>query len=173
MPTIGKLTCLLLAVIAISVGVAITPANAQERNSVADRLAIAEMVAQYSYYWDSKDAKGFADLFTEDAVVERWASGELVSNSRLVGRQAILIYAKQAHEGRLSDTQTRHHMSALVFVELTEDTAFTENMVLVTHQTTAAPYINGSGIYRNKWRKTNQGWKISERVLFIDTAINQ
>ena len=72
-----------------------------------------------------------------------------------------------------SDTQTRHHMSALVFVELTEDTATTENMVLVTHQTTAAPYINGSGIYCNKWRKTGQGWKISERVLFIDGAINQ
>jgi len=56
-----------------------------------------------------------------------------------------------------SDTQTRHHISALVFVELTEDPATTENMVLVTHQTTAAPYINGSGIYRNKWRKPGQG----------------
>ena len=151
----------------------LVPANAQEYDSVADRLAIAEVLAQYSYLWDSKDSEGFSNLFTEAAIMECSASGKLISGSRLEGRQAILTYAIAAHEGRLADTLTRHHMSALVFVELTEDTAVTENMVLVTHQTAAAPYINGSGIYRNKWRKTNQRWKISERVLFIDTAISQ
>ena len=128
MPIIGRLANLLLMVLVICLQLAATPANAQENNSVADRLAIAEVVAKYAYHWDSKDAKGFADLFTEDAVVERWASGKPVSDSRLEGRQAILTYAIQAHQGRLADRQTRHHMSNLVFIELTEDTARTENM---------------------------------------------
>ncbi len=175
MPSIGRLANLLLLVLAICLQVAVTTAHAQENNSVADRLAIAEVVAKYAYHWDSKDAKGFADLFTEDAVLERWASGKPVSDSRLEGRQAILTYAKEAHQGRLADKQTRHHMSNLVFIELTKDTARTENMVLVTHQieADAAAYINNSGIYRNTWRRTDQGWKIARRVLFIDSAISQ
>ncbi len=175
MPTIGRLACLPLAVLTIYLVVAVTSAHAQEYNQVRDRLAIAEVVAQYSYQWDSKDAEGFASLFTDDAVMERWASGEFISDSRLEGRQAILIYAKEAHEGRLADRQTRHHMSALVFIELTQDTALTENMVLITHQTEAdaAAYINGSGIYRNTWRKTDEGWNIARRVLFTDRVIKQ
>ncbi len=167
---IARLACMLLTVFATLV-----PANAQEYDSVADRLAIAEVLAQYSYRWDSKDSEGFSNLFTEDAIMERSASGELIPGSRLEGRQAILTYAKKAHQGRLADRQTRHHMSNLVFIEFTEDTARTENMVLVTHQIEAdtAPYINNSGIYRNIWRKTDQGWKIARRVLFIDRAISQ
>ena len=53
---------------------------------------------------------------------------------------------------------------------MSTDSAITENMVLITHQTAddRVPFISGSGIYRNTWRKTAQGWKIAERVLFSD-----
>ena len=144
--------------------------DAAELGSTEDRLAIAEQVAQYSYRWDSKDSEGFADLFTDDGVMERRRGGTVVNGSRVVGHDAILAYAKGSHQGRLADRQTRHHMSALVFLELSTDSAITENMVLITHQTADArvPFISGSGIYRNTWRKTAQGWKIAERVLFSD-----
>ena len=150
-------------------------ASAEEIGSIEDRLAIAEQLAQYSYRWDSKDSEGFADLFTEDGVMERRLGGALVSGSRVVGRQAIFAYAKGSHEGRLADRQTRHHMSALVFLELSTDVAVTENMALITHQTAddRVPFISGSGIYRNTWRKTDQGWKIAERVLFTDRFTGQ
>ena len=36
--------------------------------SLEDKLAIHEVIAQYSYTWDDKNAEGFAQLFTEDAV---------------------------------------------------------------------------------------------------------
>ena len=86
------------------------------------------------------------------------------------GRQAVLAYAKESHQGRLADRQTRHHMSALVFLELSTDHAVTENMALITHQTAddSVPFISGSGIYRNTWKKTQQGWRIAERILFTD-----
>jgi len=145
--------------------------SADNHAATEDRLAIAEMLAQYSYRWDSKDSSGFADLFTFDAVMERWREGTLVENSRVVGKEAIHQYAKRSHEGRLADRQTRHHFSGLVFLELTSQTAVTENMALITHQTAEAQaaFIASSGIYRNSWQKTPNGWRISKRILFTDS----
>lgn len=79
-------------------------------------------------------------------------------------------YAQTAHQGRLADRQTQHHMSALVFLELSSDSAVTENMALITHQTAddPAPFISASGIYRITWRKTAQGWRMAKRVLVLD-----
>ncbi len=147
-----------------------TDAASQDLGSIADRLLIAEQLAQYSYRWDAKDSAGFADLFTDDGVMERRRGGDVVGGSRMVGRQAILDYATTSHQGRLADRQTRHHFSALVFLELSTDAAITENMALITHQTAddRAAFISSSGIYRNTWKKTAQGWRILERVLFTD-----
>jgi hypothetical protein len=57
-----------------------------------------------------------------------------------------------------------------VFLELSTNAAVTENMALITHQTEddRAAFISSSGIYRNTWKKTAQGWRIVERVLFTD-----
>ena len=142
----------------------------QEAVELADRIAIGDQLAQYSHRWDSKNSNGFADLFTDEGVMERHVNGTVVSRSRVVGRRAILDYAQTAHQGRLADRQTRHHMSALVFLELSSDSAVTENMALITHQTAddPAPFISASGIYRITWRRTAQGWRMAKRVLVLD-----
>lgn len=139
-------------------------------DTVTDRLAITDVLTQYSYRWDGKDAAGFAGLFTDDAVIERHVFGELVPGSRLVGKEAIYQYAVESHGGRLADRQSRHHFSGIVFVELDADSAVTENMALITHQTASdsAAVIRSSGIYRNTWRRTAEGWRISRRILFTD-----
>ena len=156
--------------ILLALSIAPLTVTAQDLTHLQARLEIAEQLTQYSYRWDSKDAKGFAELFTDDAVIERWGNGELIRGSRRVGRQAIYEYAKTSHEGRLADRQTRHHMSGLIFIELSENTAITENMGLITHQTadSGAPFISGSGIYRNHWKKTATGWQLMKRMLFSD-----
>lgn len=145
----------------------------QESEFSRDRIEIAEQLAQYSYRWDSKNAEGFSELFTDEAVIERWYDGILVPGSRIVGRQSIFEYAKRSHEGRLADRQTRHHMSSLVFLELSEERALTENMALITHQTaqSGTPFISASGIYRNTWRKTGHGWRIVKRILLSDRVV--
>ena len=139
-------------------------------DTIADRFAITDVLTQYSYRWDGKDTKGFAELFTEDAVFERRVNGELVPGSQVIGKQAIYEYAQKSHQGRLADRQSRHHFSGIVFLELNTESAITENIVLVTHQTpsNAAPVILMSGIYRNTWRKTVDGWRISKRILLVD-----
>ena len=170
MPCINRALARAMPTLLVLCALPWTDAAAQGLGSIEDRLAIAEQLAHYSYRWDAKDSDGFADLFTDDGVMERRRGGELVSGSRVVGRQAILDYAKASHQGRLADRQTRHHFSALVFLELSTDSAVTENMALITHQTAddRAPFISASGIYRNTWKKTDQGWKIAERVLATD-----
>ena len=148
----------------------VTAQTKQDQTALADRLAIQETIALYAHRWDAKDASGFADLMTENAVFERWVLGE--RKSRLEGRQAILAYARKSYSERLADRQTRHHMSNVVLTELTAETAQTESTVLITHQTAddPAPRISGSGTYRITWRKTDRGWKIAERVLLSDRA---
>jgi hypothetical protein len=148
--------------------------KADNLTEINNRLAIADVLAQYSYRWDGKDSLEFSRLFTENAIMERWLHGEYVDGSRLEGREAIFDYAKQSHEGRLVDRQSRHHFSGLVFLELKAATAITENMVLITHQTEndTAAVIRSSGIYRNTWRKTPEGWRISKRILMTDRFRN-
>lgn len=170
MPFINSAGARVMLGLSVLCSLAWSEVAAAEIGSIEDRLAIAEQLAQYSYRWDSKDADGFADLFTEDGVMERRRGDALVTGSRVEGRPAIRDYARTSHRGRLADRQTRHHMSALVFLELSTDVAITESMALITHQTEgdSAPFISGSGIYRNTWKKTTRGWKIAKRVLFTD-----
>ncbi len=44
--------------------------------SIEDKLAIHEVIARYSYTYDSNDADGFAQLFVEDGVFEIFVAGE-------------------------------------------------------------------------------------------------
>jgi len=144
-----------------------------EDQQLVDKAAIAEMLTQYSYRWDRKQSQSFTEIFTEDAVLARKFDGEAdVTVPLLIGRNAILAYAIDAHQGRLADRQSRHHFSALVFLELTENTAITENMALITHQTSndTPPEIRSSGIYRIQWRKTESGWLMHNRLLILDRA---
>ena len=141
-------------------------------DAIEDRLAITDALSLYAHRWDAKDAEGFAALFTEDGVMEVHVGGALLEGSRVVGREAILDYARTAHAGRLADRQSRHHFSSIVFVELEAERAVTDNAALVTHQTAQdpTPVVVTSGVYRNTWQKTADGWRIRERVLSVDRA---
>jgi uncharacterized protein (TIGR02246 family) len=143
-------------------------------SDLINRAAITDVLTQYSYRWDSKDSAGFAELFTEDGILEREVNGETINTATIKGREAIYNYAKTSHEGRLADRQSRHHFSGIVFLDLNETTAVTENMALITHQTKKhdAAYIRSSGYYLNSWQKTMNGWRISKRILKVDSPPN-
>ena len=148
--------------------------SAEEKNNLSDRMAIYNALTQYSYRWDSKDSVGFAELFTEDGILERRVNGERILSATVKGKDAILAYAKNSHQGRLADRLSRHHFSGIVFIELNDATAITENMALITHQTEndSTAFIVSSGYYLNTWRKTEKGWRISRRVLKTDRFEN-
>lgn len=134
-----------------------------------DRFQISEQVARYAQLWDRKDAEAFSDLFTDDGVLEWHFADATEQPPTLAGRENILKYARKAHAGRLAGRQSRHHFSGLVFESLTEDTAQTEHMFIVTHVLPdAPPIVRSTGIYQVEWRKTDSGWRMAHRKLFVD-----
>jgi uncharacterized protein (TIGR02246 family) len=137
--------------------------------SLEDKLAIQEVIARFSYAWDAKAAEDFAQLFSEDAVLEIFTSGDTSPQLHLVSRTAIRQWAVQNHAERLGGIQTRHHQSGLLFDELTSETARTRTMVLVTHQeaTEAVPRLHRSGMYQMQWRKLPEGWCIAHLQRFL------
>ena len=136
-----------------------------------DKLAILEVIAQYSYTYDAQDAEGFAALFTEDAVWELFAAGATHPAIRLESRAAIHAWATQRLHERRGRFISRHYQSGTLFDALTAESARTRTMVLVTHQdvTEAIPRPVASGVYHDQWRKTPEGWRLVHRRLHHDT----
>jgi ketosteroid isomerase-like protein len=139
--------------------------------SLEDKLAIQEVIAQYSYTYDAQDAEGFAALFTEDAVWELFAAGATHPTIRLESRAAIHGWAMQRLHERRRRFTSRHYQSNTMFETLTAESARTRTMLLVTHQdvTEAAPRPTASGVYHDQWRKTPEGWQLVHRRLHHDT----
>jgi len=138
--------------------------------SIEDKLAIQEIIAQYSYTYDSRDAEGFAQLFVEDGVFEVFVPGKTTASVRLQSRTEILEWATQRLRERTGRFTSRHYQSGILFDELTSDSALTRTMVLVTHQgvAEAAPRPTISGVYHDQWRKTHTGWRLAHRAAHVD-----
>lgn len=146
------------------------PAMAQQ-DQIADRLEIAEVVAKYSYALDYYDAEAAAALFTEDGLLEFYYRQEKEPFARFETRPAILEWARGRSPGE-EGAKGGHHQSGLVFLELTETTAETKNMVIGTRQTASesAPVVSFAGTYFDSWVKTSDGWRIKHRYMRADTA---
>ena len=138
--------------------------------NIEDRLAILEMIAQYSYTYDSQDADGFARLFAEDGVFEVFAPAKGVAVLHLESRAAIHAWAAKSLEARRMVFTSRHHQSGTLFDKLTADAAETRTMVLVTHQRLddASPHPTLTGVYKDLWRKTAEGWRFARRAAYVD-----
>ena len=140
-----------------------------EKMTLEDRALIADQVAKYAQVWDRKDAEAFVQLFTDTGEIAWEIAGSDDTLPVIKGHEALLEYARYAHEGRLAGKQSRHHFSSLVFEHLSATEALTEHTFLVTHVTPGEqPIVAASGFYRIAWEKTDQGWLMSHRTLHVD-----
>ncbi len=137
--------------------------------SVQDKLAIQEMIARYSYAYDSKDAEAFAQLFVEDGIFEVIVPGESSPTVRLSSRGAIREWAAQRHQLNAA-SQARHYQLDVLFDELTAEMATVRTMLLLTRQGApdASPLLHLTGVYHDKWRRTRDGWRLVHRAARID-----
>ena len=145
--------------------------------SADDRLEIMEVVARYAYAWDAKDAAAYAACFTEDAEFAVYTRGHEAPAISERGRDAIESWARRSHSGEIegmrepdAEERTRHAPGGVVFDALEGDTAQTRAMLFETRvsggRSTAIPQI--SGVYTDEWRRTEEGWRLSRRVLRMD-----
>ena len=143
--------------------------SAQTAGQLADRAAIAEQIARYSFAADAKDLEAFLALYTEDAIWKSIPPGQTEPNMIMHNREEIRTFSVDLYQ-RNAGVRTGHHQSGLLFMELTETTASTQNMILVTQQgpNDPAPTIVVSGVYYDTWKKTPAGWLIATRTLRME-----
>ncbi len=135
-----------------------------------DRLAIIEQIGRYSYAADDQDVDGMAGLFTEGGVFERHEIGSNGPVYAVEGREALRRWAADAFETLPEGVLTRHHQRATVFDELTADAARTRTMFLLTSIGPGDHYPRtvSSGVCRDEWRRTEDGWQIARRIADTD-----
>jgi hypothetical protein len=138
--------------------------------SAADRLAIIEVIAQYSYTYDALDAEGFAALFIENALWEYYLSGNDEPEISLTSQDEIRDWALPRLKARIGKFSSRHHQTNTVFDSQDSENPQTRTMVLVTHHDVGNPHPipTLSGVYHDTWIKTAQGWKFAKRILYTD-----
>ena len=139
----------------------------QAETQTADRLAILEQIARYSYAWDDRDLEAYVALFTGDAafVVDPELPGGPSVNA--TGHEAIRTWARERMDARKPGVQVRHHQSGTLFDELGEDQARTRTMLL-TSRVGPDGEPPGSGVYYDEWRRTAEGWRFAKRTLRHD-----
>jgi 3-phenylpropionate/cinnamic acid dioxygenase small subunit len=140
--------------------------------SLEDRFAILEAIATFSYTCDSDDVDGWVNVFTDDGVWESRRRGEPEPRTRRVGSAALHEFAANlfSSRGDRDISQARHYQTNTVFLDLTAETARTRTMALITWLMSGEMIANiaWTGVYIDDWRKTEGGWKISRRELYLD-----
>ena len=131
-----------------------------------DMLAIQQEVARYSYTFDSGDAEGWANVFTEDGLWEYYTAGATTPATRLAGHAELRDFCAMRRSERREGVTSYHHQSGVIFDELTADTARVRTMLVLTIQVAGEPArVFLTGVYEDQWVKTPQGWRIKYRVL--------
>lgn len=133
---------------------------------VEDKLEILDLIARYSHAYDGDDSEAWANVFTEDGVV----NGRVGQPDEIVvrGRDQLLAFHRRA-VSRRGRSQTRHHQSTTMFVELTENRAVTRTYLLVTHvEEGKPPFVGLTSVYEDEIVRTPAGWRIKVRRILPD-----
>ncbi|MDP6377773.1 MAG: nuclear transport factor 2 family protein [Pseudomonadales bacterium] len=136
-------------------------APAQAGTDAQIKRACRELVLDYAYYRDRRNARRFADVFTDDAqlnvLAETWH-----------GRQS--IHDRLA--GQPDDAPIlRHLMSTIrIFVENESEARGVSYVTIVTAPanpsgSAIADTFTAVGEYHDQFRRTARGWKIARRTF--------
>ncbi len=125
-----------------------------------DQIAIQRVITDYSAYLDARGYDGYVGLFTEDGV---WANG----NTRREGQEEIREMLTGLF-GEVPDdfvnTSSFHQISNFeIDVDGDEATA-KSRFIFVMRGEGGAPTNELSGQYHDRLVRTDDGWKIAERV---------
>ena len=133
----------------------------QRLQQLEDRAAIKNLVDVFSVLADKKDVQAQTLLFTEDATVESFSGGQLVSS--LKGRKQI----GDAFGGYLATFETVYHINGQQTVELAGDKATGTSycLVVLIGKENGKTIRNTSGvIYSDEYVRRGKTWLIAKRV---------
>lgn len=150
-----------------------TRAFAEESSEVQqllDKEAIRELMAQFAYFWDDKDAEGWVGLFTQDGSWELWFAGAQEPARSVKTHEVMLPWAKERFEGSLATHRTRYLRGNTIFLELSDTTARTKTEVIGLHTISGenVPKVVITGSYEEEFHKTPEGWRVHRCVVRTD-----
>ena len=122
---------------------------------LADRQAIADVLALFCERIDAYDIAGVAELFTEDCVVD-YGPGR---GGERRGRAAL---AERLRQGQGQFHRTCHQLGQ-IRAEVDGDTASTVTYVTAWHELWDGGRETVRLQYRDRFRRLAEGWRISER----------
>jgi uncharacterized protein (TIGR02246 family) len=129
--------------------------------SVADRLAIRELIDAYVMSVDSHDNDAFADNFWDDGVyISPFGSAE--------GREAIVATIAQWHGGGI--TAGKRHMVGPSAIQLDGDRATGTAAYFIVEAALSPPAIVASGGYKDIFEKRGGTWRLLRREQTIDPS---
>ena len=157
--TLSAITAVGMAVLTSSQHIAFA-LIAEDRGDMKDRIAIQEkLLNAYAYAYDSKDCVSWANLFTADAILDRF-------NNPITGRDGILQFCIARQKNVVGAIKTHHNMTNIVFDQLTSTNARTRSYVVLTWQKPddPTPSIQSAFTYRDVIVKQDDGrWLFKER----------
>lgn len=133
----------------------------QRLQQLEDRAAIKTLVDTFSNLADTKSVDAQVLLFTEDATVDSWSEGKLVSS--LKGREQL----GAAFSGYLSNFDTVYHMNGQQTVELDGNraTGVSYCLVVLIGSEGDKRFRNTAGVmYRDEYVRRDGRWLIAKRV---------
>jgi len=133
-----------------------------------DRSEITDLIYRYSYTIDARDIEGFLSLFTEDC---RWVANlpekPIVVNSRTKLREYVATRLKYFTDNGI---QTRHLQMNTILTRVNADQVQGVTYVTLLGQVKgeAAPRVISTGIYKDQFVKTEEGWRFAVREATLD-----
>lgn len=132
----------------------------EQVRAAADELAIRNLLAKLAEMADSGDLDDYIELFTEDA---SWGGG---GQPQRTGHAEILAGARERRATGLSGPGSHTlHVLTTIGVELDGENASSRSVFHYYTNTDTTPVLLIVGVYRDRFRRTSRGWKLSARVI--------
>ncbi|NRF37401.1 nuclear transport factor 2 family protein [Pedobacter foliorum] len=145
----------------------------QQLQQTADRLAIRNLVDQYAYCADTRDAQGQMALFTEDTSFLIFMDAQSSQPTQVINNKADLF---PVFDNLNTYNATMHFNGQSTVLKLNEETATGITYCIAHHQILkdgTQKLMIAHIKYHDSFVKQNGAWLFSERKLLVDWIENQ
>ena len=140
----------------------------QQLQQVADRQAIRNLVDQYAYCADTRDAQGQMALFTEDTHFVVFMDAKSPEPTQVINKKADLF---PVFDNLNTYRATMHFNGQSTVLELNDDTATGITYCIAHHQTIkdgVQTLMIANIKYHDSFVKQNGKWLFAGRKLMVD-----
>lgn len=144
----------------------------QKMQETEDRLAIRELIDQYAFCADTRDAKGQMALFTEDVNFVVFMDAQIAEPTQVISKQTDLLPVFD----HLNIYRATMHFNGQSSVQLKKDTATGITYCIAHHQTVkdeVQTLMIAHIKYHDSFVKQNGKWLFAERKLMVDWIENR